>query len=68
MDGAVREGQGNKAIFCTAVFECNCIVQCHHDRKWLNVDGIHKKLEVVGEAYIGAPIDEGEELLDADGQ
>ena len=59
MDGAVHEGQGNKATFRTAVVVCNFIVKCHHDRKWLNVDGIHKKLEVVGEAYIRAPVDEG---------
>ncbi len=59
MDGAVRKGQGNKATFCTAVVKCNFIVECHRDRKWLNVDGIHKKLEVVGEAYISAPVNEG---------
>ncbi len=68
MDGAIHKGQGDEALFCAAVIESYFVVECHCDQKWLDVDCINKEVEVVGEAYVGAPIDEGKKFLDADDQ
>jgi hypothetical protein len=68
MDGAVRKGQGDEASFCAAVVDSYFVVKCHCDRKWLDVDCVNEEVEVVGEAYVGAPADEGKKFLDADGR
>jgi hypothetical protein len=66
MDGAVCKGQGNEALFRAAVVESYFVVKCHCDWKWLDVDCVNQEVEVVGEAYVGTPVDEGKKFLDVD--
>ena len=68
MDGAVHKGQGDEALFHAEVVESHFVVKCHCDWKWLDVDCINQEVEVVGEAYVGALVNEGKKFLDADGR
>ncbi len=68
MDGAVCKGQGHEALFCAAVIKSYFVVKCHCDWKWLDVDCVNQEVVVVGEAYVGAPVNEGKKFLDADGR
>ncbi len=68
VDGAVCEGQRDETLFCAAVVESDCVVKCHCDWEWLDVDSINQEAEIVGEVNVGTPVDEGKRFLDPDGR
>jgi hypothetical protein len=68
VDGAVCEGQRDETLFRAAVLESDCVVECHCDQERLDVDSVNQEAEIVGEANVGAPVNEGKRFLDPDGR
>ncbi len=48
--------------------ESDFVVKCHCDWEQLDVDSVNQEAEIVGEANVGAPINEGKKFLDPDGR
>jgi hypothetical protein len=68
VDGAVCQGQWDGTSFCAAVVKGDFGVECYCDWERLDVDSVNEEVEVVGEANVGAPVNEGERVLDPNGQ